>query len=65
LDVIDHESISDAQPASPSAVASRLSALVSDIVPIGLISLALAFAATLYPSWRASRVNPAQALRYE
>jgi lipoprotein-releasing system permease protein len=39
--------------------------LASDIVPITLISLALAFAATLYPSWRASRVNPAQALRYE
>lgn len=37
----------------------------SDIVPIGLISLVLAFAATLYPSWRASRVNPAEALRYE
>jgi lipoprotein-releasing system permease protein len=37
----------------------------ADIVPIGLISLALAFVATLYPSWRASRVNPAEALRYE
>ncbi|MFM2054725.1 MAG: hypothetical protein RL456_2762 [Pseudomonadota bacterium] len=37
----------------------------SDIVPIGLISLVLAFVATLYPSWRASRVNPAEALRYE
>jgi lipoprotein-releasing system permease protein len=37
----------------------------SDIVPIALISLALAFVATLYPSWRASRVNPAEALRYE
>ncbi|HSV69652.1 MAG TPA: lipoprotein-releasing ABC transporter permease subunit [Methylibium sp.] len=37
----------------------------SDIVPIGLISLALAFVATLYPSWRASRVQPAEALRYE
>ena len=36
-----------------------------DIVPVGLISLALAFVATLYPSWRASRVNPAEALRYE
>ncbi|GLS13684.1 lipoprotein releasing system protein [Hydrogenophaga electricum] len=36
-----------------------------DIVPIALISLALAFVATLYPSWRASRVNPAEALRYE
>ena len=37
----------------------------SDIVPIALISLVLAFVATVYPSWRASRVNPAQALRYE
>ena len=39
--------------------------LASDIVPIALISLLLAFVATLYPSWRASRVNPAEALRYE
>jgi lipoprotein-releasing system permease protein len=39
--------------------------LASDIVPIALVSLGLAFAATLYPSWRASRVNPAQALRHE
>jgi lipoprotein-releasing system permease protein len=39
--------------------------LASDIVPIVVISLVLAFVATLYPSWRASRVNPAEALRYE
>ena len=39
--------------------------MASDIVPIAVISLVLAFAATLYPSWRASRVNPAEALRYE
>jgi lipoprotein-releasing system permease protein len=37
----------------------------ADIWPIALISLVLAFLATLYPSWRASRVQPAQALRYE
>ncbi len=37
----------------------------SDIVPIAIISLVLAFLATIYPSWRASRVNPAEALRYE
>jgi lipoprotein-releasing system permease protein len=39
--------------------------MASDIVPILLISLVLAFIATLYPSWRASRVQPAEALRYE
>jgi lipoprotein-releasing system permease protein len=39
--------------------------LAADIVPVLLVSLLLAFAATLYPSWRASQVNPAQALRYE
>ena len=37
----------------------------SDILPVAVISLVLAFVATLYPSWRASRVNPAEALRYE
>jgi lipoprotein-releasing system permease protein len=37
----------------------------SDILPITVISLLMAFVATLYPSWRASRVNPAEALRYE
>ena len=36
-----------------------------DILPIVLISLVLAFLATIYPSWRASRVHPAEALRYE
>jgi len=36
-----------------------------DVATIGIVSLALSFLATLYPSWRASRVNPAEALRYE
>jgi len=36
-----------------------------DVGTIGAVSLALSFLATLYPSWRASRVNPAEALRYE
>ena len=38
---------------------------MSDILPIVVLSLLLAFVATLYPSWRASRINPAEALRYE
>jgi lipoprotein-releasing system permease protein len=37
----------------------------ADIVPVVVISLVLALIATLYPSWRASRINPAEALRYE
>jgi lipoprotein-releasing system permease protein len=37
----------------------------ADIVPVLAVSLVLALAATIYPSWRASRVNPAEALRYE
>ncbi|RRS05939.1 lipoprotein-releasing ABC transporter permease subunit [Aquabacterium soli] len=37
----------------------------ADIVPIAVLSLVLSLAATIYPSWRASRVQPAEALRYE
>jgi lipoprotein-releasing system permease protein len=36
-----------------------------DVWSVAVVSLLLAFVATIYPSWRASRVNPAEALRYE
>jgi lipoprotein-releasing system permease protein len=36
-----------------------------DVWSVAGVSLVLAFVATIYPSWRASRVNPAEALRYE
>ena len=36
-----------------------------DVMTIGLVSLVMSFVATIYPSWRAARVNPAEALRYE
>ena len=36
-----------------------------DVWSVAGVSLFLAFVATIYPSWRASRVNPAEALRYE
>jgi len=37
----------------------------SDVVPIAVISILLSLVATLYPSWRAARVRPAEALRYD
>lgn len=37
----------------------------SDIVPIALLSFLMSLAATIYPSWRAARIHPAEALRYE
>ncbi|TAK77786.1 MAG: FtsX-like permease family protein, partial [Aquabacterium sp.] len=37
----------------------------ADVAIIAVISLILAFVATLYPSARAARVQPAEALRYE
>jgi lipoprotein-releasing system permease protein len=36
-----------------------------DVGIITVVSFLLTLVATLYPSWRASRVNPAEALRYE
>jgi lipoprotein-releasing system permease protein len=36
-----------------------------DVWTIGLVAVVLAFVATLYPSWSASRLHPADALRYE
>lgn len=37
----------------------------SDIIPIAVLSFAMSLIATLYPSWRAARTRPAEALRYE
>jgi lipoprotein-releasing system permease protein len=38
---------------------------MNDVTTIGMMAVFLAFLATLYPSWSASRVKPAEALRYE
>ncbi|XXQ67780.1 lipoprotein-releasing ABC transporter permease subunit [Neisseriaceae bacterium B1] len=37
----------------------------ADVISVVCISLLLSFLATLYPSWSASRTQPAEALRYE
>ena len=38
---------------------------LSDIVTIGVTSLVMSLVATLYPSWRASRLQPAEVLRHD
>ncbi len=37
----------------------------SDVILISVTAVLISFAATLYPSWQASRMAPAEALRYE
>lgn len=37
----------------------------SDVITIVVLSFVLSLLATLYPSWKASQINPAEALRYE
>ena len=38
---------------------------VGEVVTVVALSLGLSFAATIYPSWRAARLDPVEALRYE
>jgi lipoprotein-releasing system permease protein len=38
---------------------------VGDGVLVAAVALAISFVATIYPSWSAARIAPAEALRYE
>jgi lipoprotein-releasing system permease protein len=56
----------DLFPADVYYISKLPSKLVwSDVAIITGVSLLISLLATLYPSWRASRIQPAEALRYE
>jgi lipoprotein-releasing system permease protein len=37
----------------------------NEVVTVAVMALSLSFLATLYPAWRAARLEPVEALRYE
>ena len=46
---------------------TQLPAIVDpgEVATVVAMALALSFLATLYPAWRAARLDPVEALRYE
>ena len=58
-DALDRVGLSHRLDHFPSQV------IPSDVILISITAVLISFAATLYPSWAASRLSPAEALRYE
>ncbi len=62
------ENLSGAELFSPEIYFfTRLPAIIDygEVVQVVLMALALSFLATLYPAWRAAKLDPVEALRYE
>ena len=56
--IVDSEGLAQTPPATWSTSMDYM-------VVISAVVLGLSVLATLYPSWRASRIDPVEALRYE
>lgn len=63
LEVLTHHQFLNPQIYYISQLPSKLE--TGDVVRVTILALVLGFFSTLYPAWRASKVQPAEALRYE